>query len=389
MKKVLIFSTAYYPYVGGAEVAVKEITDRIKDIEFDMITALIDKKLKRKEKIGNINVYRYGFGFKTLDKFLLPFFGFYFSFKKNKYKVIWSIMASHASVSASIYKLINRKTKLLLTLQEGDEETYLERYVCGIKILYKIFIKPWHLLVFKKADYITVISSYLKKRAKKNKANCKIEIIPNAVEVDNFFQKYSEDELNNLKLKLNKSQEDKYLITTSRLVLKNAVDDIIKSLKYLPDNIKFLILGSGSDEVKLKELVNKENVKNRVKFLGLVDQKEIPKYLKISDIFIRPSLSEGFGNSFVEAMAIGIPVIATPVGGIVDFLFDPEKNKDKKPTGFFCNVRDPKSIAVQVEKIINNKELSNKIVNNARDMVIEKYDWNIIAKKMDSIFKKI
>ena len=74
-KKILIFSTSYYPFVGGAEVAIKEITDRVSGVDFDIITGRFDFKLPKNEKIGNVNVYRVGFGFKTLDKLLLPFFG--------------------------------------------------------------------------------------------------------------------------------------------------------------------------------------------------------------------------------------------------------------------------------------------------------------------------
>ena len=58
MKKVLIFSLAYLPFIGGAELAVKEITDRIYNFEFDMITLRFNKQWPRFEKIGNINVYR-------------------------------------------------------------------------------------------------------------------------------------------------------------------------------------------------------------------------------------------------------------------------------------------------------------------------------------------
>ena len=122
------------------------------------------------------------------------------------------------------------------------------------------------------------------------------------------------------------------------------------------------------------------------------------------DVFVRPSIIEGFGNAFVEAFAAGIPVVATPVGGIPDFLFDPEANPNKEsprfstseatmkiqvqsrirelPTGIFCNVRDPQSIAVAVKKYLDNPELTAQIVKNARALVVEKYDWNIIAADM-------
>ncbi|MBX4206561.1 hypothetical protein KW784_02125, partial [Candidatus Parcubacteria bacterium] len=74
--KVLIFSTAYFPFIGGAEVAVWEITERLgADIEFDLITARLDKSLPATEKIGAVTVYRLGWGIPLLDKLLLPFAG--------------------------------------------------------------------------------------------------------------------------------------------------------------------------------------------------------------------------------------------------------------------------------------------------------------------------
>jgi glycosyltransferase involved in cell wall biosynthesis len=165
-----------------------------------------------------------------------------------------------------------------------------------------------------------------------------IAIVPNGVNAEYFSKEYPPEELDELKKVLGKKADDFYLITTSRLVTKNASDDVIKALPLLPKNVKFLILGVGPDEGMLRELAGNLKVSDRVVFLGQIGRAEIPKYLKISDIFIRPSISEGFGISFVEAMIAGLPVIATAVGGITDFLTDRE-------TGLFCEVRNPGSIA--------------------------------------------
>jgi len=69
-KTILIFSTAYLPLIGGAEIAVKEITDRLPDYEFTLITARLKKELPTEEKIGNVQVYRIGKG-NAFDKFRL------------------------------------------------------------------------------------------------------------------------------------------------------------------------------------------------------------------------------------------------------------------------------------------------------------------------------
>ncbi|MFH0846021.1 MAG: glycosyltransferase family 4 protein [Patescibacteria group bacterium] len=385
-KKILIFSTAYEPFMSGAEVAVKEITDRLgESCEFFMITARMDKNLSKKEKIGNINVFRVGFGFKNLDKFLLPFCGLWVAlknYKKENYQIVWSIMASQASIGASFFKILKPQVKLLLTLQEGDEEEYLKRYVGGSDFLYRFLIQPWHLLVFHKADLIQTISFDLKNRALKNEVVCPIEVIPNGVDIENFSQKYSVTELDSLAKSLGKEEDDIFLVHTGRFNYKNGLEDLIKSLIYLPLNIKLLLLGGGIDEEKLKEVVMERSLEKRVKFLGFINHQELPKYLRISDIFVRPSLSEGLGNSFLEAMVVKLAVIATPVGGIPDFLKDEE-------TGLFCIVHNPESIAERVKKILADKKLKDYIVEKAYKMVIKKYDWNLIAVDMGKIFDSL
>jgi glycosyltransferase involved in cell wall biosynthesis len=141
-------------------------------------------------------------------------------------------------------------------------------------------------------------------------------------------------------------------------------------------------LGTGYEEASLKKQAQDLGVMSRVHFLGYVSHKEMPKYLKISDVFVRPSLSEGFGNSFIEAMAAGIPVIATPVGGIVDFLVN-------KETGLLCDVHDPKDIARKVEMYMRDVLLRNEIVENAMHMVLDRYDWSVVVEQMrEGVFDK-
>ena len=96
-------------------------------------------------------------------------------------------------------------------------------------------------------------------------------------------------------------------------------------------------------------------------------------------MFVRPSRFEGFGSSFIEAMAAGIPVIGTPVGGITDFLFDNQ-------TGFLVPVDDPKSLAQKI-KYIHDHDVK-KIVKAARKLVKEKYNWDIIAEKVYTEMQK-
>jgi len=380
-KRILIFSTNYLPHIGGAEVAVREITSRLSsEYQCDIVVPKISPSLARVERMGVVTIYRVGFGL-AIDKFIFPFLGFLKArslHKHTPYSYIWSIMASQASIAASFFRM-NMEIPLVLTLQEGDDEEHLRRYVFGNEFLYRFLIKPWHLLVFKKADVVTVISEYLKERALANGIECPIFVIPNGVDVTIFTQKISESKQRTLISKLGKEPQDTLLITVSRLVAKNGVRDIVGSLKYLPETVKLIIIGVGAEFERIRTFAEDIKVRSRVQFLGAMGHQEIAEYLSVGDIFVRPSLSEGFGNVFLEAMASGLPVIGTPVGGIVDFIQD-------KKTGLFVEPEQSEDIAEKVRYLIEHEPTKKRIAQVGQRLALQEYDWNTIAKEMTHVF---
>lgn len=391
-KRILIFSLVYYPnFIGGAEVAIKEITDRIgHEFEFDMVTLRLDNHLLKVEKIGNVTVYRVGWTvgdrsvspdllpkFLHLNKYVMMFTALWQAVKlnrKNKYDVIWSMMATYNSFAALFFKLLNPKIKFLLTLQEGDPIPFIKKRARPLWPLFK--------MIFTRADTIQAISKYLADFGVDMGAKCPVVVVPNAVDIKHFTKGYLDEEINEVKNKLNKKEGDILMITTSRLVTKNAVQDIVKAMPLMPENVKLIIAGRGYLEDSIRKLAIMLGVENRVQFIGWLSHADMPKYLKASDIFIRVPISEGFGNSYVEAMACGLPCVATPVGGILDFIKDRE-------TGMFAEVRNPESVANVVMELVKDENLVSKIKRQSFEMVKEKYDWEIIAGEMKKIFINI
>ncbi len=291
-------------------------------------------------------------------------------------------MAHSTGVPGGLFKTFFPKVKYVLTLQEGDPPEYIEKKMAPFGLLFK--------RGFTKADRIQVISTFLGKWAERMGYRGIVELVPNAVNTAHFSQQFPKEQIDALRTKLQKKDGDIFLITTSRLVKKNACDDVIRALALLPENVHFVILGTGPDEEMLRALATELKVDHRVRFVGFVDHKNMPPYLKASDIFIRPSLSEGFGSSFVEAFAAEIPVIATQEGGIADFLFDPERNPDKPPTGRVVDARNSEQIARAVKLLIEDKEMTRSIVENAKVLAFSKYDWETIAKDMaERVFKRV
>lgn len=364
-KRVLIYSTAYLPLIGGAELAVKELTDRLADYEFDLITAKIRPGLPAKEQIGRVTVYRLGLGW-GLDKVWLALAGGKFGAKlhnQTKYDLVWSIMASYSGLAALNFKNNHNQTPLLLTLQEGDDLKGVER---KMKLVGGKFAQ-----LFAKADYVQAISNYLATWGREMGVKAPIKVVPNGVDLDIFSCDQSRLEPSGTPV----------IFTASRLVYKNGIDDLIKSLQFLPDNVILRVAGEGPEEANLKNLVGELSLGARVSFLGSLPPEQVAQELARAGVFARPSRSEGLGNSFLEAMAAGVPVVGTMVGGIPDFLTPGE-------TGFACEVNNPASIAEQIKFILDpvNKEKVWQVTNNARELVKQNYSWDQIALQIKEIF---
>lgn len=374
-KNILIFSLAYYPYVWWAEVAWKEITDRIEEFEFDMIVARMDKTLPYYEQIWNISIYRIGIGNKTIDKFIYCLIAPWKWFTLNRtrfYIAHIGLMASFWWLASRFYAILNKKIPFILNLQDWDTDEYINKKTQYIKGLYRS--------IFAKATIVSVIAWFLWKRAEEYWFTWKIYLIPNGVDIKKFTEyKRQISIIDGIKKKLSIKDTDKVIITTSRLNYKNAIRDIILSLNYLPENYKFICLWEWEDRAHLESITLSNNLTDRVLLLGYIDHTKMLDYLCIGDYFCRPSLQEGLWNSFLEAMAFNLPVIATPVWWIVDFLIDSE-------TWYFCNVQDPKSIAQAVIKFDENPQKTKQILENAKNMVIEKYNWDNIAKEYVKLF---
>lgn len=259
--RVLILTTAYKPHIGGSELAIENLTKRLPNVFFDIVTA--------------------GFG----GKWLLPLTGFFKAFRRT-YDVIHAWQASYAGGAGWLLKVFFPKIPFIVTLQEGKD---LARQ--------SFFVRLFRRVILRKADAITAISTYLLEYAKKINPKAKLYLLPNGVDPSMFYHTSSD-----------------YIFSSSRLVPKNGMDILIEAMKLLP-NQKLKIAGGGPQ--LLQKLPN-------VEFLGPVPYEELPPLMAHASVFVRPSRSEGQGIAFLDAMAARVPIVAPPVGGIPDFLKDGE-----------------------------------------------------------------
>lgn len=240
MKRIALFSITYDPFIGGAEVAIKEVAKRLPDFSWDLFTAKLDANLKDKEKINNINVYRVGSGHKLFDKWLYPWRAARLAVRlhrQNPYSLIHAVLETYAGLAALFFKKRFNRVPYILTLQSGDPDIWLWWRTW--------FWYPWYRQIYTRANKITAISHWLESRARCYGFKGEIKIIPNGVDVEHFSASMTKQDRGFIRSTWGVPANAFVVVTASRLVHKNGIDVLIESLKNLPDDIVLVIAGAG------------------------------------------------------------------------------------------------------------------------------------------------
>jgi glycosyltransferase involved in cell wall biosynthesis len=383
--KILMPILHYPPVIGGFEIYSQNIAEGIsKTDNVWVITSRVISVPDRETK-GNLEIFRVSpWVLKDLS-YSRPWFivGAMFwillaSFKLIKKEKI-ELIHAQGFLGGILGYILKKITKIpyIFTIQSADFSVYHPRLNINIiKVIYQKIEK----IIFKNSDFCHAVSFHLENHLKQRGAK-KTITIPNGVSNN----KFKPDPNKRITRKELGFDTDNLIVCVSRLVHKNGTHDLIEAAKYLKEEIedfKIIICGDGSDRKMLEEMINKFSLKDRVFLLGDILHKDLPRYVACADIFIRPSLAEGFGIVFLEAMAAGLAVIGTPVGGIPDFLKDREN-------GLFCEPGNPKDIAQKIKLLITDKNLSKYLVESGLKMVNEEYSWEEVVKQIRNLYKLI
>ncbi len=124
---------------------------------------------------------------------------------------------------------------------------------------------------------------------------------------------------------------------------------------------------------------------NNVFFCGWLSHDELSRALNLADIFVAPSYYEPFGQVFLEAMATGVPVIATRSGGPLSFVV----HEGAKANGWLADVDDTGSLAAAIIESVSNQSERDRRGRNALDLVRSSYSWYTIAKRFEEVYRQV
>jgi len=181
-----------------------------------------------------------------------------------------------------------------------------------------------------------------------------------------------------------KIQDTNHLIgTIANLYKTKGLEHLIKAAKLslakvssADQQIKFVVIGEGMEREKLENLIKKYNLEKNFFLVGAIS--DAYKYLKAFDIFVLPSVKEGFPWTILEAMAAEVPIIATKVGGVPEII-------QNNQSGIIVEPKNPKQLAEAIKELIKSPELRKKLTQKASKTAGERFGLDKMVREIEKL----
>jgi glycosyltransferase involved in cell wall biosynthesis len=205
------------------------------------------------------------------------------------------------------------------------------------------------------------------------------EIVPFSVDGARF-KPIDEDIVN--ENRASKQDKSARLLFIGSIIKEKGVSDLLQALKILHDSgrrVTLSIIGDGKDASRFHKLANELTINHMIEWKGLVDNQDLPDMLHKADIFVMPSWHDTFGVVYVEAMACGLPIVATRCGGPDSFITD--------EIGKLVPVKSPNHLAQAIGEMIDSLQSYSR--NTIRRRFEENFSDENIVRKLEEVYDRV
>jgi glycosyltransferase involved in cell wall biosynthesis len=295
----------------------------------------------------------------------------HFNYKIIKYLRTHEFDIIHAnSAKAAIPVVLSNKKKFITTIHDFTPfETELTKFPFE-KYLIKV--------IAKKSTIITTVSNTVRNKFKSILPNLdvkKVITIYNGIE--ERFKPYS---LQAEKLRKTLGLKGPIILSIGRITQYKGIDYLISAFEIVKKSFPEanLIIGGTPDYLMEKQYQIWKKEHQDINFVGYISEAQLPYYYSMADIFINySSSSEGFGLTPLEALACGTPIICSSIDVFKEIIGD---------LALLIPPQDSKNLAESIIKLLNSKELRNKIILNSKK-VLSKYSWEAVVNRLEKIYK--
>lgn len=286
----------------------------------------------------------------------------------------FSIIHCHTPVGGVLARLAARSAR-----KKGTRVFYTAHgfhFYRGAPLLNWLLFFPIEKFCARFADAVLTINAEDWRFAKKHFRNTQVHHLPGiGIHVDAYAQAQSCEA--ELRESLGIDESQKLILSVGELNDNKNQRTVIQALT-LPqlENVHYLIVGEGSGRAQLAEYAASLNVGDRVHLLGF--RRDVAALLHASDVFVFPSYREGLPVAVMEAMAAGVPVVASRIRGNVDLIEDGHN-------GFLCEPEDAAGFAESIRKLLHDPALAEQFRRNSLEK-IRRYDTRIVMDRLRSIY---
>jgi glycosyltransferase involved in cell wall biosynthesis len=232
-------------------------------------------------------------------------------------------------------------------------------------------LRPLTRWIWRRASRVVAVCESLGRLALRTDPGLRYSVIPNGVDLGRFRPSARARSRRPKKVRC---------LAVARLVERKGVADLIRAISSLErGRYELEIVGSGPDERRLKDLARQLGVSHEVIFAGSVDRAVIPSRYRDADIFALAPWEEAFGNVFAEALASGLPIVGSTVGGIPEVV---EHGKN----GFLVPPREPRALAAAIRHLADNPEIRVQMGRWNRAQAEANLSWARVTTRYLSVY---
>jgi len=382
MPRVCLVTHYFPPHKGGIEQVSFEQSKRLTEMGYQIDVLTSKYEGRDRNPVKGIKIYHYP-SLNVAKRFGVPYpiisFEAYKMFTKHIGECDLVHAHGHVYMASCLAGIVAKKLKKPFIVTQHN--TFID-YRSFLNVVEELNDQSIGKSVLKNADKITTVSKETMKYVLRLGADkTKTQVIYNGVDIDTFRPVNKNESRTRLGLPKNR----KIVLSVRRLVYKNGLGTLIESVplvaKKHPD-VLFVVAGKGPSRKLIEDRIKELGISQNTTLAGFVPDELLPVYYDAADYFLLPSASgEGLPLVLLEAMACGLPVIATAVGGTPEIL---KHNKN----GILVPPINPKAMAEATSKLLSNEKLATTLGKEARRNVEDNYTWEENVRRLQAIYKE-
>jgi len=393
--RICMISNRFHPIVGGTERQALMLSHGLieKGHAPFILTRRLSRELSHSDEISKVPVRRLGpVGQNRIADYMAALNCFVFLvIHGRRFDILHAHNVQHITLAAILAARIVNRPILCKIPSAGDISRQVKPFLklpWYVKIARVVFfMQRWRPFLLQKAAAVIAPSKGIEDELDEyGLANRRIRI-PNGINTQRFHSVHNFEQ-EDIRTRLRLPSNNPIVISVGRLVSGKGIDRLLqawpKVLVRIP-NALLLIAGSGdfqldSIEKELRTFSAEMNLSENVRFLGNVSNVE--HYLQAADLFAFPSLGEGMPNAVLEAMATGLPIVASNVGGITDLI-------THNQTGHLFDVDNQDQIAESICAVLMNPAYAKQLGTAALKLIEDQYTIDIILQKYIKLYSHI